>query len=71
MPEEGAGADGSGVATGAGEGAIRNPGDQSVPGAPQTGMVTCRDCQGTGLKESNPCPACGGGGEVVQIVGDA
>ena len=73
MAEEGAGPDGAGVAVngGGGTGAARNPGDQARPGSAQTGTVPCRDCGGTGLKDTRPCPTCGGSGQVVQIVGDA
>jgi len=67
--EEGSGPDGEGVAQGGPP--RRNPGDQAAPGSSQTGMVSCRDCHGTGLLEDRPCPTCGGTGRVVQIVGDA
>ena len=51
--------------------AVRNPGDQAAPGAPQTGEVTCPQCHGTGRAQNGACPNCGGTGQVVQIVGDA
>ena len=50
---------------------VRNPGDQSAPGAPQTGETTCPECHGTGRVQGGDCPNCGGTGQVVQIVGDA
>lgn len=49
----------------------RNPGDEAAPDTPQTGMVPCPDCHGTGRRDNAPCPACGGTGQVVRIVGDA
>jgi DnaJ-class molecular chaperone len=51
--------------------AVRNPGDEAAPGAPQTGETTCPDCHGTGRAGSGECPECGGTGRVVRIVGDA
>ncbi len=51
--------------------AIRNPGDEAAPGAPQTGETTCPECGGTGRTGSGDCSNCGGTGMVVQIVGDA
>ncbi|TCZ65364.1 hypothetical protein [Roseicella aquatilis] len=52
-------------------GTPRAPGDQAPPGSPQTGMVPCPACHGSGQREGTPCPNCGGSGQVVQIVGDA
>jgi RecJ-like exonuclease len=50
----------------------RNPADQATPGSPQTGMVPCPDCHGSGKQGGGAaCPGCGGTGQVVQIVGAA
>ena len=51
--------------------AVRNPGDEAAPGAPQTGEAICPECGGTGRAGEGACPHCGGTGQVVQIVGDA
>jgi hypothetical protein len=51
--------------------AARQPGDEARPGSAQTAENLCRDCGGTGLRDGAPCPACGGSGRVVGIVGDA
>ncbi len=51
--------------------AVRNPGDEAAPGAPQTGEAICPECHGTGRAQSGACQNCGGTGQVVQIVGDA
>jgi DnaJ-class molecular chaperone len=50
---------------------IRNPGDETAPGTPQTGETTCPECHGTGRAPSGECPNCGGTGRVVQTIGDA
>jgi DnaJ-class molecular chaperone len=52
-------------------GAVRNPGDEAAPGAPQTGEGVCPECGGSGRIQGGECPNCGGTGRVVQIVGDA
>jgi hypothetical protein len=49
----------------------RNPGDESAPGAPQTGEDICPECQGSGKQGQNACANCGGTGRVVKIIGDA
>jgi DnaJ-class molecular chaperone len=51
--------------------AVRNPGDEAAPGAPQTGETTCPECHGTGRTQGEECRNCGGTGRVVRIVGDA
>ena len=66
--QEDSGQDGAGAAA---PGSRRNPGDQARPGSPQTGMVPCPDCHGSGKRGDGACPACNGTGQVVQIVGDA
>jgi DnaJ-class molecular chaperone len=69
MPEEGSGRDGAGPAM---TPPTRGRGDEpSPPGAPRTAEAPCRDCGGTGRKDTGPCPTCGGTGRVSQIVGDA
>jgi DnaJ-class molecular chaperone len=52
-------------------GTEKAPGDESAPGSPQTGEVTCPACGGSGRASGAACTNCGGTGLVVQIVGDA
>jgi DnaJ-class molecular chaperone len=52
-------------------GGTRNPGDESRPGAPQTGEQICPACVGSGRTGEGPCDQCGGSGRVIVIVGDA
>jgi DnaJ-class molecular chaperone len=61
----------AGKATAVPPSATRNPGDQATPGTPQTGMVSCPDCHGTGTLGKHACRTCGGTGQIVQMVGDA
>lgn len=49
----------------------KNPGDEDVPGAKQTGETICPICNGSGNVGQKPCPDCGGSGRVTVIVGDA
>ena len=41
-----------------------------VPGD-HVGENTCRDCAGTGRRDTASCDTCGGGGVVVEVAGDA
>lgn len=45
------------------------PGDEARPGTPGTGEDTCRDCEGTGLRDGKPCPTCDGTGKIIQGIG--
>lgn len=47
------------------------PGDEALRGTPGTGENLCRECNGTGVVDHKPCPACEGSGKVVQGVGGA
>jgi hypothetical protein len=58
-------------ATPAGGNGRRNPADQAPPGSPQTGMVPCPECHGSGKRGDAACPVPPQPGQVVQIVGDA
>lgn len=51
--------------------APRAPGDQVAPGTPQSGMVPCPACHGSGRQGEAGCPDCGGSGQVAQLIGDA
>jgi DnaJ-class molecular chaperone len=48
-----------------------NPGDQAPPGTPGTGENICRDCRGTGRRDGEACPTCGGSGKVIEEPGGA
>jgi len=49
-----------------------NPGDEVKPGTPQSGEHVCPNCFGSGRAESGgECPACGGSGKIIALVGDA
>ncbi|NEX62923.1 hypothetical protein [Noviherbaspirillum galbum] len=50
---------------------LLHPGDEAAPGTPQTGEVTCPECDGQGNLAGKTCPNCGGTGMVVVTVGDA
>jgi DnaJ-class molecular chaperone len=47
----------------------RNPGDEAPPGTVGTGEAICRDCHGTGKRDGQRCPTCGGTGRVVEGIG--
>lgn len=47
------------------------PGDQAEPGTPGTGENICRACHGSGQRENQPCPECGGTGKVIEGIGGA
>jgi len=47
------------------------PGDETEPGARQSGENICPRCSGTGKIDGKACPECRGSGKVVVIVGDA
>jgi DnaJ-class molecular chaperone len=49
----------------------KNPGDEDLPGTPQTGDDICPTCNGSGNLQQKPCPDCGGSGKITVIVGDA
>ena len=38
---------------------------------PQVGENTCPACAGTGRRDGDECPTCGGSGVVVELAGDA
>lgn len=46
-----------------------HPGDAAAPDTPGTGENICRDCRGTGRRENDPCPTCGGTGKVTEGIG--
>ncbi len=48
-----------------------NPGDEAAPGTPGTGENLCRNCNGSGRIEGEPCPECGGTGKVIEGIGGA
>lgn len=48
-----------------------NPGDEAAPGTPGTGENLCRQCNGTGRLDGQPCPECGGTGKVIEGIGGA
>ena len=53
-------------------GADLNPGDQAVPGSPQSGENACPKCGGKGTQANGSrCENCGGTGKVIELVGDA
>ena len=45
------------------------PGDEARPGTPGTGEDTCRECDGVGRIDGEPCPNCGGTGKVNEGIG--
>jgi len=45
------------------------PGDEAPPERPSVGETVCPECQGEGVQDGAPCPACGGTGFVAQAVG--
>jgi DnaJ-class molecular chaperone len=47
------------------------PGDEVLPGTPQSGEAPCRACSGGGRVEGAACKACAGTGKVRVLVGDA
>ena len=47
------------------------PGNEGNDDAPQTAENLCRRCSGSGILDSEPCPACDGTGRIAEIVGDA
>jgi DnaJ-class molecular chaperone len=47
------------------------PGNEGNDDAPQTAENFCRRCSGSGILDSEPCPACDGTGRIAEIVGDA
>lgn len=52
-------------------GAGKLPGDEVAADTEQTGTLPCESCNGTGRLRGEPCPQCGGSGEVVVNIGDA
>lgn len=48
-----------------------NPGDEQRNDVKQTGENLCWDCKGSGKRDGERCPTCGGSGKVVVTVGDA
>lgn len=54
-----------------GPSAARKPGDETRPGAKQSGEQICPACGGSGRIDKAPCADCGGTGRVTVIVGDA
>lgn len=49
----------------------RNPGDQALPGTPQSGEALCYACRGSGVNEGKHCVTCGGSGKIIQLIGEA
>jgi len=45
------------------------PGDEAAPGTPGSGEDVCRVCNGSGVKDGEECPACGGTGWIVEGIG--
>lgn len=52
-------------------GAGKRKGDEVSPGTPQSGEAICPSCKGTGIREGEACPDCGGSGKIIALVGDA
>lgn len=51
--------------------AAGKPGDETPPGAKQSGETTCPRCGGKGSLGQVRCPDCQGSGRITAIVGDA
>lgn len=45
------------------------PGDEAPPDRKETGANLCPDCEGSGRRDGEECPTCGGTGEVEEVVG--
>lgn len=48
-----------------------DPGDETPPGAPDTGETVCPRCGGSGRIGQAPCPNCSGRGKVNRAIGGA
>lgn len=48
-----------------------SPGDQAPEGTPGTGQNICSACNGTGIRNGDPCPECEGSGYVITGIGGA
>lgn len=48
-----------------------NPGDEAPPGTPGTGEAMCPVCNGSGKRDQQACPNCGGTGIVIEGIGGA
>lgn len=45
------------------------PGDEAPPDEPSAGETICPQCEGSGVREGEECPHCGGSGRIVEAVG--
>src|SRR5436305_11733293 len=46
-------------------------GDHAPPGTEGTGEAICAECHGSGRRNGNCCPNCGGTGKVIEGIGGA
>ena len=48
--------------------AAMSPGDDAVPGSPDSGEGLCPACSGSGRLDGRPCATCSGTGKVVETI---